>query len=153
MQSKLFYAYSYLKDTVKHVRNMKVQVLQRLAIIQHGHKSMDKFTWSQMRQNWGSKYAAKTPAQFLVAYIDALLWLDNEAGWSVKWEGGTMSDWKLCANEFVKTVPAVQHDADLSKKLKTEIMAAKRHHRAPAGDAFVAYPATPGISPQGSTGR
>ena len=125
MPSKLFYAYSYLHDVVQHVRNMKMQVLQKVATIKHGPKSMDKFTWSQMRQNWGTKYASKTPAQFLVAYIDALLWLDNEVGWSIKWEGGTAADWKLCATEFVQTVAAVQHDADLSKKLKAEIMAAR----------------------------
>jgi hypothetical protein len=124
LPSKLLYAYNYLANDVKYVRNMKLQVLQKLATFKKGRQSMSNFDWSRMRADWGSTYAAVPPAQFLVCYIDALLWLGNETGWKVNWEGGTASEWKLCAETFVQMVPTVTHDATLTKKLKTEIMAA-----------------------------
>lgn len=123
MPSKLMYAYNYLVNDVKYVRNMKLQVLQKLATFKKGRQSMPSFDWSRMRADWGSTYSAVPPAQFLVCYIDALQWLGNETGWTVTWEGGTASEWKLCAEKFVQSVPTVTHDAGLTKKLKTEIMA------------------------------
>ncbi len=119
LPSKLFYAYSYLQDSVKLVKNMK-PVLGKLATIKKGQKSMNSLKWSLFRSNFGRYYENNNPAQFLVTYIDALLWLDNEVGWSVIWEGGTMADWKLCALEFVNTVPTVHRDQSVTKAIKKD---------------------------------
>ena len=124
LPSKLFYAYSYLQDSVKLVKNMKLAALGKLATIKKGQKPMDSFKWSMLKAQWGDRYPNKTPAQFLVSYIDALLWLDNEVGWFVTWEGGTMADWKLCTTEFVRTAPTVQHDRPATEAIKKSIEAA-----------------------------
>lgn len=122
LPSKLFYAYSYLEDTVKEVKNMKIKALKKLAIIKKGQKPIDSLKWGQLTYNWGTNaHLNKSPALFLVSYIDALLWLGNEMGWSVIWEGGTMTDWKLCATEFVRTVPNVQHDRTATETIKKSI--------------------------------
>jgi hypothetical protein len=123
LPSKLFYAYSYLQDSVKLVKNMKLAALKKLATIKKGPMSMSSLKWGQLVYSWGNNSNNKTPAQFLVSYIDALLWLGNEVGWSVNWEGGTMADWKLCATEFVRTVPAVQHDRLATEGIKRSIEA------------------------------
>lgn len=123
LSSKLFYGYTYLVDTVKRVANMKLGALKKLATIRKGPKTITPFEWGRLVADWGTHYDDKTPAQFLVLYIDALLWLGNEVGWSVNWEGGTMADWKLCATEFVRTVPLVQHDRTATEKIKQSIMA------------------------------
>jgi hypothetical protein len=34
-----------------------------------------------------------------------------------------MADWKLCATEFVRTVPLVQHDRMATEKIRQSIMA------------------------------
>jgi hypothetical protein len=121
LPSKLFYAYSYLQDEVKHVKNLKLAALKKLATIKQGTRSIKPLAWGQLVAKWGTDYAVKTPADFLVAYIDALLWLGNERGWSVHWEGGTQADWKLCTIEFVRVVPTIQHDRRATEGIKRSI--------------------------------
>jgi len=120
LPSRLFYAYSYLQDTVKFVRNMKIE-LKNLAIVKRGTKSIEDKKWGEsLVPNWdGAGYG--TPAQFLVYYVDALLWLGYEVGWQVNWRGGTPADWKLCATEFVRTVPFLRHDKQATETIKKDI--------------------------------
>lgn len=123
LPSKLFYAYTYLVDTVKFVKNMKLAALKKLATIKKGPKQISPLEWGKLVEDWGnSSFPNATPAQFLVWYVDALLWLGNEVGWSVNWEGGTMVDWKLCATEFVRRVPMVQHDRANTEKIRKSLM-------------------------------
>ncbi|MCB1925066.1 MAG: hypothetical protein KDJ27_15210 [Gammaproteobacteria bacterium] len=122
LPSRLFYAYDYLTNVVRHMRNMPLQALRTVATVHQEGRAMDAASVGRMHQAWSIAHADQRPAQFLVAYVDALLWLDNEAGWSVDWRGGTRSEWKTCATEFVHAVPTVFHDPALSARLRLEVM-------------------------------
>jgi hypothetical protein len=123
LPSKLFYAYAYLQDEVKLVKNMKQKVLKRLATIKKGSKSLSSFNMGVLVGSWGTKYSAMTPMQFFVAYIDALSWLGNERSWSVGWEGGTQSEWKVCATEFARHVALVNR-RQVAEGIKKDLEAA-----------------------------
>lgn len=121
LPSKLFYAYSYLQDQVKEVKNMKLAALKKLATIKQGTRSISSFNWGQLVAKWATHYGARKPADFLVIYVDTLLWLGNQRGWSVNWEGGTQMDWKLCTTDFVRVVPGLQHDRQATETIKQSI--------------------------------
>ncbi|MGD9365370.1 MAG: hypothetical protein PVH87_06705 [Desulfobacteraceae bacterium] len=125
LPSRLFYAYSYLQDQVKEVKNMKLAALKKLATIRKGTRSIRPLEWGQLVAKWGTRYAAKKPAGFLVAYVDALLWLGNELDWSVNWEGGTQMEWKQCTTEFVRLIPGLQHDRQATETIKQSIERAR----------------------------
>lgn len=122
LPSGLFYTYSYLQDTVKSVGNMKLE-LKNLATISKGTRALDAREWGATLVPKWVRYG--TPAQFLVHFVDALLWLGNETGWSVSWRGGTQADWKLCTMEFVRAVPILRHDEQTAKAVKQDIQGAK----------------------------
>ncbi|MCH8043013.1 MAG: hypothetical protein IID44_04780 [Planctomycetes bacterium] len=102
LPSKLLYAYSFLVDEVKLVKNMKVKGLKKLATVTKDRRVIGSREMGQLVSKWGGAYAGMSPSQFLVIYIDAVALLDNQAGWSVRWDGGTKLDWKTCATEFAR---------------------------------------------------
>jgi hypothetical protein len=126
LPSKLYYAYLYLRDDVKEVSRMKQGALKKLATIKQGIRSPNLFDWGVLVNNWATQYGARKPAGFLVIYVDALLWLGNERGWSVNWEGGTQMDWKLCTTDFVRVVPGLRHDRQATEAIKRDIEGIRR---------------------------
>lgn len=100
LASKLFYAYSFLVDEVKRVKNMKVKGLKKLVMLTKNRRVIGSREMGRLVDKWGRVYAGMNPAQFLVIYIDAVALLDGQTGWSVRWDGGTKLDWQTCATEF-----------------------------------------------------
>jgi hypothetical protein len=120
LPTKLFYDYLYLMG-LKVVKNMNTAVLKKLGTVRKGPMELPNFKWSKLKSDWGRDYSNKTPAQFFVSYIEALRWLGNETGWSVNWEGGTIAEWKVCATEFERRIPAVKPDRRMTEKIKKGI--------------------------------
>ena len=96
------------------------RVLQKIASIKKGTKNLEAFKFSRWVTGLNS-YGTRTAA-FFVFYVDALLWLENEVGWSVNWTGANRAEWKLCASQFVNAVGAIQHSQADSTTIKNKIM-------------------------------
>jgi len=122
LPTKFFYVYLHLRDVVKETKNMKAEILNLAKILDKsrpGNNKLDNFRLgSEMLQPWHI-LTGGDPVIFFVCYINALIWINNGIEYSVQWTG-LMTDWKLCAMNFVD-VAHVKLDSNIIKRIKEGI--------------------------------